>query len=134
MNKNKFFILAAFGMVVLVTLACGFNVSTANIKNAFMARDSEGKESTKVFAPSDVFYCIVTLANAPEDTKVKAIWYAVEAENTQPNYKIDEYETTSSDATLPFSLTPSGTWPTGKYKVEIYLNGELKQTLEFEVQ
>ncbi len=134
MSKNKLYILAALGMVVLAALACNFSASTANIKNAVMARDSEGKDATTVFSPSDVFYCVVSLANAPDSTKIKAIWYAVEAANTDPNYKIDEYEMTSGDATIPFKLENSQSWPTGKYKVELYLNDELKQTLDFEVQ
>ncbi len=134
MSKNKLFILAAFVMVALAALACNFSASTANIKNAFMARDSEGKESTTVFSPSDIFYCVVTLANAPDDTKIKTVWYAVEAENTEPNYKIEEYEMTGGDAIIPFQLTNSESWPTGKYKVELYLNDELNQTLEFVVQ
>jgi len=120
--------------IVLATLACGFNASTAHISDAYMAGDNQGADKTTVFGQNDVFYCLVQLANAPSDTSVKAVWYAVNAENTDPNLLIDQAETTSSDGVIPFNLTNNGPWPIGTYKVEIYLNGTLDRTLEFEVQ
>ena len=135
MKKGFFRIVLAVLVLILATMACGFNASTANIRDAYMARDNAGADRTTVFAAEDVFYCIVEVANAPEDTTVKAIWYAVNVENTEPNLVIDEYEVTTSDATLPFNLVNnSGIWPPGTYKVEIYLNGTLDRTLDFEVQ
>ena len=32
------------------------------------------------------------------------------------------------------AIAPTGGWPTGKYKVEVSLNGSPVQTREFEVQ
>jgi hypothetical protein len=59
----------------------------------------------------------------------------VDVENTEPNLLIDQFEVTTSDATLPFNLVNNnGLWPAGTYKVEIYLNGTLDRTLEFQVQ
>ena len=40
----------------------------------------------------------------------------------------------SGDADLHFELSNDMLWPVGKYKVDLYLNAELGQTLEFEVQ
>ena len=87
-----------------------------------------------MFTPDEIFYCVVDLANAPDDTTAKAAWSVVEAEGVEPNYPIDEAELTSGDADLHFELSNDMLWPVGKYKVELYLNGELDQTLEFEVQ
>jgi hypothetical protein len=134
MKQGRVQIFLGIMVLVLVTMACGFSASTANIKDAYMARDNEGTDKTTVFGQSDIFYCIVQLANAPDDTKVKAVWYAVNVENTDPNFKIDEVETTSGDATIPFNLTNNQFWPLGTYKVEIYLNDTLDKTLDFEVQ
>ena len=89
---------------------------------------------TSVFSPQDTFYVLVDLANAPDDTTVKAAWTAVEAEGVEPNFFIDEAEITSGSNTLTFNLSNDSPWPTGKYKVDLYLNGELDRTLEFEVQ
>jgi hypothetical protein len=134
MNKYRLQIGLAIALVMLTILACGFNVSTANIKEANTARDYDGTQLTTVFAPDETFYCIATLANAPDDTTVKAAWTAVEAEGVEPNFFIDEAELTSGSNTLHFELSNDNLWPEGKYKVDLYLNGELERTLEFEVQ
>jgi len=134
-RNNKVQFISVILVMILVTLACGFNVSTANIKDAYLTRDSEGTEKTTAFAQDETFYCIVQLANAPDDTQVKAIWYVVEAQDTEPNFKIDEASITHGDGTLTFDLTNSNNlWPIGKYKVEIYLKDKLDRTIEFEVQ
>jgi len=135
MNKQKIFILAAITMLVVAALACSGSVSTAKINNAKMSADSEGANETTVFSPDQTFYAIVELANAPEDTKLKAVWTAVEVEGEQLDQLIDQAEITAGDQNVfTFNLTNDGLWPAGKYKVDIYLNEKLDQTLEFEVQ
>jgi hypothetical protein len=134
MNKTKWQLVLFVVVLIGANLACGFSASTANIKSASMARDSEGNDLTTTFSQNDDFYCIVELANAPDDTTVKAVWTAVDAANTDPNYHIDDAETTQGSGTLYFSLTNDGAWPTGTYKLDLYLNDELDRTLDFEVQ
>jgi hypothetical protein len=125
---------AAF--LVLVLSACSFNASTANISSAKMARDQDGKQPAETFSPDEPFYCIVELSNAPDDTEVRAVWIAVKAEGADPNTKIDEAKTTSGSGQLQFNLSNDGPWPTGDYKVDLYLNNakEPTKTLEFEVK
>jgi hypothetical protein len=123
--------LVAVGLVLWVA-GCSF--STANIKSAKLASDREGTQETTVFAPDQVIYCLVQLANAPDDTKVKADWIAVEAQGAEPNTKIADAEKTSSDGLIIFDLSNTQPWPTGKYKVDLYLNDKLNRTLEFQVQ
>jgi hypothetical protein len=134
-SKNKLFILAAIVMLILATLACSGSVSTAKISSAKMSADSEGTQETNVFSPDQTFYCIVETANAPEDTKLKAVWTAVEVEGEQPDLLIDQAELTAGNQNVfTFNLTNNGLWPAGKYKVDIYLNDKLDQTLDFTVQ
>ena len=121
-------------ILILASLACSFNASTARIKDARMARDNEGAQPTTTFAPTDTFYCVAELANAPDDTRVKASWTAVEVDGEQPNTFIDQAELTSGSGALHFKLSNNGPWPAGKYKVELYLNDKLDKTLEFTVQ
>jgi hypothetical protein len=120
-------------LLVLTGLACSFSASTANIKEAKLAKDSEGSQPTTTFAQDEPFYAVVDLANAPDDTKVKAVWIAVEAEGVDPNTTIDEAEVTSGDGQLTFDLTNDKLWPVGKYKVDLYLNDKLDRSLEFAV-
>jgi hypothetical protein len=125
---------AAF--LVLALGACSFSASSANISSAKMARDQDGKQPTETFSPDEPFYCIVELSNAPDDTEVEAVWTAVKAEGANPNTRIDEAKTTSGSGQLQFNLSNDGPWPTGDYKVELYLNDEKDpaKTLTFKVQ
>ncbi len=134
--KNKQWLLSLVLLaVLLVSAACSFSASTANIKQVKMARDSEGSQATTTFAPTDTtFFCNVDLANAPDDTKIKAVWTAVQVSGADANTKIDQSELTSGSATLHFKLTNNGAWPTGTYKVDLYLNDKLDKTVEFQVQ
>jgi hypothetical protein len=131
--------MVGLGLVLaLILSACSVSASTANISAAKMTRDEAGKNPTKVFSPNDrTFYCIAELSNAPEDTKVKAVWTAVDVEGVKPNLKIDESRITADESgQLTFDLTNDGPWPVGGYEVELFLDGEEEpsRTLEFEVR
>lgn len=78
------------------------------------------------------------MANAPDDTTLRAVWTLVDGTDatgkTLTNQKIDE-KTVTGGGTADFTLTNSSTtWPTGNYKVDIYMNDTLNQTLQFKVQ
>ncbi len=80
MKNNNIKLMSASIVLALALLACGFNASTANIKNAWMSAQEDGGQRITVFEQSDTFYSIVELANAPDDTTLKAVWTAVDAE------------------------------------------------------
>jgi hypothetical protein len=121
-------------LVLLLGLACNFSASTASIKNAVMTLDEAGSQPANgVFSTTQPFFCQVELANAPDDTKVKAAWTAVDVEGADANTAIDETEV-ESGGTVTFRLDNEGPWPVGKYKVDLYLNDKLDRTLEFEVK
>ena len=134
MNKKLTLIVLAVAVLLAASLACEFSASTANIKEAWMARDEAGEQKTDVFAQGEVFYCIVELANALDQTSVKAAWTAVNVEGEEPNLLLDETELTGGSNRLTFELSNNMLWPLGRYKVDLYLNDELDQTLEFEVK
>lgn len=134
MEKNHVLILIAVVVLVSAALACSFSASTANIQDAWMSSDEAGEQRTEVFSQDEVFYCKVQLANAPDDTTVKASWTALDVEDTEPDQFLDETELTTGDGLLTFQLSNNMLWPIGIYKVDLYLNGELDRTLEFNVQ
>ncbi len=134
MLQKRLMFLLVLSTLVFSSLACEFSASTASISEAVMARDAEGTQPTTTFAPSDTFYCLVRLANAPDGTMVRAVWTAVEVEGSDPNTLIDESSVESGSGSLEFNLTNSNLWPAGSYKVDLYLNDELNQTIEFSVQ
>ena len=134
MKVNKLPMLLALTVLVLSALACEFSASTANISDAWMSIDEDGAERVTTFAQDAVFYAQVDLQNAPDDTALKAVWMAVEAQDTEPNFVINETEFITGSGLVHFTLSNDNLWPIGKYKVDIYMNEELVQTLEFEVR
>lgn len=136
MQKKNLKFIAIVATLVLVTAACSFSASTANFADAYMAQDFDGTVRTTTYGPGDVFYAIVDLANAPDDTEVRAVWFAVKVEGEAPETLIDEVSITSGDAVLTFDLANGGgmIWPNGTYRVDLYLNGELEISLSFSVQ
>jgi len=135
MKATKMQILFVVSILLVSILACGGSFSTANIESAWMATDEDGTNRTTVFSQEAVFFAMVDLKNAPDDTKLKAVWTVVEAEDTDSNLLLNETEITSGDALVHFQLENTDyLWPKGQYKVEIYLNDTLDQTLTFEVQ
>ena len=134
MSQRRVFTAMTALALLATLLSCSFSVSTANIDDAWLAADEAGSQRTTTFAQDAIFYAIVTLANAPDDTKVRAAWTAVEAEGADPNTFIDETEIQTGDGDVTFQLENDNLWPVGHYKVDIYLNDELDRTLEFDVQ
>ncbi len=121
-------------MIFLLMLAACGGAAAPQISSTILSKEESGGRSTTVFAPTDTFYLIAE-ADGPENTKVKATWTAVKAENVDPNYLIDEVEQTFSGSnTLTFDLVSDSAWPVGEYKVDLSLNGEPTQSLTFRVQ
>jgi hypothetical protein len=119
-------------LLVLSALACDVNVSTARLDNVKLYQDPNRQTKTTSYAPGDTFYCILDLKNAPEDTKVKAVWSAVDASG---DTQIGEYELTNGSGVLTFQVTPpEGGWAKGNYKVVLSLNGKKKNTITFKVK
>ena len=136
--KNKFVVLFAILSLVVSSLACAALSRELSLTNLRMAFDQDGKNLTTTFAPTDIFYAVADLNNAPQGTKVEAKWTAVNAADTEPNL---EFQTQSLDiteqsfsGTIYFQLSNDKGWPAGQYKVDLYLNGTLAQTVAFSVQ
>jgi WD40 repeat protein len=55
-------------------------------------------------------------------------------EGHDPGLAITGTEITTGSGVIYFTLSNDNLWPTGSYKVNIYLNGELETTVEFVVQ
>lgn len=132
-------------LCVVPLLACGLVGivgGTAAITNAVMAKDVKGDNFdpvgiTDTFSfDQPKFHAVITLSNAPSNTMVKAVWTAVDVGTiAAPNTQIDQTEVNAAGSrNLDFSLTPNGPgWPSGSYKVDVYLNGKLDRTLTFTV-
>ena len=143
MKKSPLFIASIVVASLLFTIsltAC--EVTTASLSEATMClsvdSDMRPVSATDIFATdTPEIFCSVKLSSAPSDTDVKAEWIYVqgELEGTE-NYLIDDYTLTAEGTLyLGFSLTePDTGWPTGEYKVILYVDGEEKLSVPFTVQ
>lgn len=135
--KSSFLYRLILLSMALWLAACGggeVRFSTANIASARLSPDEASTQSVTVFGPEDVFYLIVALANAPDDTTVKAVWTAVDVDGADANTVLAEKSLTSGSATVTFDLSNNNLWPNGSYKVDLYLNDKLDRTLDFKVE
>ena len=114
----------------------GFSITTANITNAHLASDESDTEQVDGYSPTDLgFYCYFDLNNAPDSTVVKGVWTLIFADGYESNSEIDSAEITGGDETYYFSLGGStDPWPVGTYKIDLYVDDNLVETIEFEVQ
>ncbi len=135
-------VILLIAILVLPALACEFSVSTASITNAVTAKDAKGENKepvgiTDTFGPEQqIFHAVVTVANAPSETKLKAVWTAIDVGGAAaPNTQMGEFESQiEGSRNLDFTFEPQGgRLPPGTYKVDIYLNGKLDRTLKFSV-
>jgi len=150
----------AAGLLVFVVLACNLsknsntnsnsnsnsNSNTSSdlgsgqaIKEIHMAKDDGNGapgEETDTFAPGDrTVHCVATLKNAKSGMQMKFSWWIVDADNTK-NQKIKDidYTTGALENVIHGHLTLPQDWPVGKYKVQVYVNGDLDRTLAYSVK
>lgn len=136
--KRSIPILLAVLALVFASLSCLAFGPQASMENLRMSYDENGDEVTSTFSDSDVFYAVVDLSNATQDTVVKAVWTAVDAADTDPEYEIREQALDiteeSFSGSIYFQLLNDDAWPTGRYRIDLYLNDTLAQSIEFSVE
>jgi len=149
----------AAGLLVFVVLACSLgnkntnntnsgsntNSSTASdegsgafIKDIHMAKDNNGApgDETGSFAPGDrTIHCVATLKEAKAGTKMKFAWWIVDAEGSK-NQRIKEidYTTRPLENVVHGHLSLPQDWPSGKYKCQVLVNGNIDKTVNYVVE
>ncbi len=152
----------AAGLLVFVVLACNLSRntnrnsnSTANansqptaevdlgsgvaIKEIHMAKDNgngqPGSEALS-FEPGDrTIHCVTTLNTPKAGTAMRFAWWIVDAGGSHnEKFKEIEYTTRAREYLVHGHLTFSRDWPIGKYKVQVYVNGDLDRTVFFDVR
>ncbi len=116
----------------------------AAIEKITLVKDAgDSFKEVESFKPTDTFGVLVKLNGEPKSgTKVKATWILVNAGGMKDK-KIFEKEVVFSAEALKdakikdrvdFTLSHDNPYPTGEYKVELYLNDELSDTVEFSIE
>ena len=93
--------------------------------------DKRITDKTERFAPNDVIYASVLTSGSSPSATLKARWLY------QDGQVVEETEqpiAPTGDAATEFHISKPDGWPTGKYTLEVSLNGTPVQTKAFEVQ
>src|SRR5437588_6294456 len=113
------------------------------IEKVTLVRDVGDKfEPVENFKPTDTFGVLVKLSEPKIGTRVKGVWTAVDAGGLKDKKLLEKEVTLNSDTfkgvkqkdRVDFSLSHDNPYPTGDYKIDIYLNGELAETVEFTIE
>jgi type 1 fimbria pilin len=119
----------ALGLSVFLagSVACQFNVSTANLSSLKLGKDKSVTPETSNFGTEDTIYAAAVVSNSPSKVKVKCQLAVEDVEGQKPG-PIPGLETTldldgSGTATFNFSAPTAG-WPKGKYKVDVVMLNE----------
>ena len=146
----------AAGLLLFAVLACNLGKKTTNTNNAntapepevqsgaalkeiYMAKDDgTGKPGahTNTFGAGDhTIHCVATLKEAKAGTEMKFSWWIVDADGDQ-NKKIKDidYTTKPLENVVHGHLSLPTDWPTGKYNVQVYVDGNLDKTVPYSVQ
>jgi hypothetical protein len=113
------------------------------VETLTLVRDTgQSFEAVEKFKTTDTFGVLVKLSEPKIGTKVKAAWIAVDAGGME-NKKIFEKEVVLTEDALKdaktkdrvdFTLSHDNPYPTGEYKFEVFLNGELADSIDFEIE
>jgi hypothetical protein len=93
--------------------------------------DKHVTDATTSFSPNDMIYASVQTSGASPSATVKVRW------TYQDGQVVDESVQTiapTGDSATEFHISKPNGWPIGTYKAEVYLNGQLVETKEFEVK
>ena len=117
--------------------------SQVTVEKMTLVRDTgQDFETVKKFKPTDTFGVLVQLSAAREGTKVRGVWTAVDA-GGMLHKKIFEktismttelMESVKNPKRVDFTLSHDNPYPAGDYKFEVYINGELAETLAFKIE
>lgn len=124
-------------LIVLVAKNGGnIHFSTANISESYMASQIDSKTFEPTVKQSEfsknisAIYATAKIKNVPSDTTVYSIWTYIPTGET---IRCDHDLNVSNDCWVKFDLTGTP-YPTGDYKVDIYLNDKLEKTMDFTVK
>ena len=83
------------------------------------------------FNPNDVIYASVVTSGTSPNTTLQIRWTYQDGQVVEETQQT--ITTTAAEEATEFHISKPDGWPAGKYKAEIFVNGDLVQTKEFEV-
>jgi hypothetical protein len=104
------------------------------IFNGFLASDIKGVFPKTKFKPDQIIYLLFDINDPTGANIVRIVWSVVEAKGFLPGaIKSDLTDKISEEKFVLEANHVNDPWGIGKYKVELYLNDVLYETIEFEI-
>jgi hypothetical protein len=107
----------------------GVRVSQIDMGRSLNA-DKTISDNSNSFKPNDTIYASIATAGTAPTATLRARW------TYQDGQVVNESTQTiapTGDARTEFHISKPDGWPTGKYKLEVFLNGSSAATKDFEV-
>jgi hypothetical protein len=136
MNSRKHIILSALAAVIIATLACSGLSTSPSTSNFYMASDKAGTNKTTTFSTSQDFFVFFDVSGIPDGTKFQAQWFALDVagQDASKPFQTTDYTYGAGVSTIYFQLTNSSGWPTGHFRVDLYMSGTKIGEQAFSVQ
>ena len=112
------------------TTGTGVRVSQIDMGRSLNA-DKTISDTSNSFKANDTIYASIATVGTAPTAALKARW------TYQDGQVVNESTQTiapTGDARTEFHISKPDGWPTGKYKLEVFLNGSSAATKDFEVQ
>ncbi len=108
----------------------GVRVSQIDMGRSLTA-DKTINDKTDSFKPTDTIYASVATENSAETATLKARWTYQDGQVVNESTQMIA---PTGDARTEFHISKPDGWPTGKYKLEVLLNGSSTITRDFAVE
>src|SRR5690349_21304343 len=134
MNKKLSILFAALALLI-ASLACGTS-APAGISNIQLSTDQDATNVTTTFAPTDEIYVTFDVNEVAAGSGLQIRWYALNIDGQDPETPFTTSDYTYNDEASIYAniYSTDGGFPTGQYKVEIYLNGAKVGEQQFSIQ
>ncbi len=118
--------------ILLIVFLTGCTVGEFVITDAKLCKEIKNGEPYGVatnFSEAETVYCWIEYKNAPENTAMRAVWY-YEGEKMYER----EIKLKTASGKVWFSMySTEKMLPHGSYRVEIYVNDELRKEMDFSI-
>lgn len=120
------------------TAATNTNTSGITVASIDLATDDNGQPGSTVqsFSPTDnPMHFVIKLSDSAKGTKVRVVLKAVSVSTGDRDTKVGEldYELKPLENRVNAQFELPKDWPTGSWRLEVYINGALDESRDFQV-
>lgn len=127
MMTNKLNSIVVLAALVLVSMACNFSVSTANLSDLKFGKDKDASSPSTTFKPEDEIYAVTSINNAGGKNKIKFRLLFDDVEDREAGalaHKLEREMEVEGSRDVWFAFSVPGGFSPGRYKTEAVLSGE----------